>query len=268
LKPGEIKKKIQGIVGRDIFFFENLDSTNTTALDLSEKVPDGAVILADSQNKGRGRLGRIWLSPPGVNIYMSVILRPKIRAQDSSLITLMSAVACATALRNATGMRVTTKWPNDLMINDKKVGGILIEIKSQKKTITSAIVGIGINVNSDVSEFPGDFKQRATSLKNEAGVSFPREHIVANILNEMDRWYKILVIFNKETILQAWKNLTSTIGREVMIVTPHETITGLAESINSQGMLLVRLRSGELKRINSGDLTALKSIDDNSGRHR
>ena len=254
----EIKTKIHGIIGREIHFFETVSSTNTIALELAEKAPEGTVFLADSQDKGRGRLGRIWISPSGVNIYMSIILRPQIRPKDSSLITIMSAVACATALRNVTGVKVTTKWPNDLMIDNKKVGGILTELKTQQQKITSAIVGIGINVNIDVREFPEDMKQRATSLKNESGVSYSRESIVAEILNEMDRWYKTMTTLEKEAIVQAWKNLTSTLGRKVVVITPHETLTGTAESIDNDGMLIVRLPSGQSKRINSGDLKILQ----------
>jgi len=254
----EIKTKIHGIIGREILFFETVSSTNTVALELAEKASEGTVVLADSQDKGRGRLGRTWISPSGVNIYMSIILRPQLKPKDGSLITIMSAVACAEAIRNVTGVKITTKWPNDLMINNKKVGGILTELKTQQQKITSAIVGIGINVNTDVRAFPVDMKQRATSLKNEAGVSYSREPIVAEILNEMDRWYKTLTTLEKEAILQAWKNLTSTLGRKVMIITPQETITGTAEAIDNEGMLLVRLPSGKSKRINSGDLKILK----------
>jgi BirA family biotin operon repressor/biotin-[acetyl-CoA-carboxylase] ligase len=254
----EIKTKIHGIIGREILFFETVSSTNTVALELAEKATEGTVVLADSQDKGRGRLGRIWISPSGVNIYMSIILRPQIKPKDGSLITIMSAVACAEAIRNVTGVKITTKWPNDLMIKNKKVGGILTELKTQQQKITSAIVGIGINVNTDVREFPVDMKQRATSLKNEAGVSYSREPIVAEILNEMDRWYKTLTTLEKEAILQAWKNLTSTLGRKVKIITPQETITGTAEAIDNEGMLIVRLPSGKSKRINSGDLKILK----------
>jgi len=254
----EIKTKIHGIIGREILFFETVSSTNTVALELAEKATEGTVVLADSQDKGRGRLGRTWISPSGVNIYMSIILRPQIKPKDGSLITIMSAVACAEAIRNVTGVKITTKWPNDLMINNKKVGGILTEIKTQQQKITSAIVGIGINVNIDVREFPEEMKQTATSLKNEAGVSYSREPIVAEILNEMDRWYKTLTTLEKEAILQAWKNLTSTLGRKVMIITPQETLTGTAEAIDNEGMLIVRLPSGKSKRINSGDLKILQ----------
>lgn len=254
----EIKTNIHGIIGREIHFFEIVSSTNTIALELAEKAPEGTVFLADCQEKGRGRLGRTWISPSGVNIYMSIILRPQIRPKDSSLITIMSAVACAIALRNVTGFNVTTKWPNDLMIDNKKVGGILTELKTKQQKITSAIVGIGINVNIDVHEFPEDMKQRATSLKNESGVSHPREPIVAEILNEMDRWYKTMTPLEKESIVQAWKSLTSTLGKKVVVVTPHETLTGTAESIDIDGMLILRLPSGKLKRINSGDLRVLQ----------
>ncbi len=253
-----IKTKIHGIIGREILFFENVSSTNTIALELAGKVSEGTVVLADSQDKGRGRLGRIWISPSGVNIYMSVILRPQMSPKDSSLITIMSSVACATALRNVTGIMVTTKWPNDLMIDNEKVGGILTELKTKKQKITSAIVGIGINVNVEVREFPEDIKNKATSLKNKVGVSYSRELIVAEILNEMDKWYKTLKIMEKETIVGAWKNLTSTLGKKVKITTPYETLSGIAESIDNQGRLILRLPSGESKRINSGDLTILR----------
>ena len=254
----EIKTKIHGIIGREIHFFETASSTNTIALEFAEKALEGTVFLADCQDKGRGRLGRIWISPSGVNIYMSIILRPQIRPKDSSLITLMSAVACATALRNVTGVKVTTKWPNDLMIDNKKVGGILTELKTKQQKITSAIVGIGINVNVDVREFPKDMKQKATSLKNESGISYAREPIVAEILNEMDRWYKTMKTLEKEVIIQAWKNLTSTLGRKVVVITPQETLTGTAETIDNDGMLILRLPSGKSKRINSGDLKILQ----------
>lgn len=254
----EIKAKIQGNIGREILFYEAVTSTNTIALELAEKAAEGTVVIADSQDKGRGRLGRVWISPPGVNIYMSVVLMPRLRPRDVSLITVMSAVACTSALRNITGLEVTIKWPNDLMIQNRKLGGILTEFKTKKHKITSVIVGIGINVNIDVHKFPKDIKYKVTSLKQEGGVSYSRALLVAEILNEMDKWYKGLTILGKEHVLDAWKNLTSTLGRRVIIVTPHETLTGTAESIDNEGMLIVRLTSGKIKRIRSGDLTILR----------
>lgn len=254
----DIKAKVHGVIGKEILFYETVGSTNTIAFGLAEKASEGTVVLADSQDKGRGKLGRTWISPPGVNIYMSIILKPRMKTKDVSLITIMSTVACASALRKVTGIKVTIKWPNDLMINNKKVGGILTELKAQRQHIISAIVGIGINVNIDVHDFPDDVKNIAISLKNEAGLSFSRELIIAEILNEMDRWYKELTMLKKETILETWKNLSSTLGMKVIITSAHETLTGTAESIDIEGMLILRLPSGKSKRISSGDLTILR----------
>jgi BirA family biotin operon repressor/biotin-[acetyl-CoA-carboxylase] ligase len=258
VKISEIKAEIKGGIGKEIFFYETVDSTNTVALDLAEKTIEGAVIIADSQQKGRGRLGRKWESPPGVNIYMSIVLIPKIESKDATLITIMASVACATALRSITGLHVAIKWPNDLMVSDKKIGGILTELKTDRGRIISAIVGIGINVNAGIDTYPADVQEIATSLKNETGISYSREIVISEILNEMDYWYKILNRMGKGIILLEWQKLTSTLGREVKVIVGKETFTGLAESIDSEGMLILRLPSGILKKISSGDLTILK----------
>ena len=254
----DIKAGIKGGIGREIFFYETVGSTNTIASDLAEKTIEGAVVIADSQQKGRGRLGRKWESPPGVNIYMSIILRPKIEPKEATLITIMAAVACATALRRVTGLHVTIKWPNDLMVSDKKIGGILSELKTDHGRIISAIVGIGMNVNVGIDAYPADVQEIATSVKNETGMSYSREVVISEILNEIDYWYKILNGMGKGILLLEWQKLTSTLGREVKVTVGKETFTGLAESIDSEGMLILRLPSGMLKKINSGDLTILK----------
>jgi len=254
----DIKAEIKGSIGREIFFYETVGSTNTIASDLAEKTIEGAVVIADSQQKGRGRLGRKWESPPGVNIYMSIILRPKIESKEATLITIMAAVACATALRRVTGLHVTIKWPNDLMVSDKKIGGILSELKTDHGRIISAIVGIGMNVNVGIDAYPADVQEIATSVKNETGMSYSREVVISEILNEIDYWYKILNGMGKGILLLEWQKLTSTLGREVKVTVGKETFTGLAESIDSEGMLILRLPSGMLKKINSGDLTILK----------
>jgi len=254
----DIKAEIKGGIGREIFFYETVGSTNTVASDLAEKTIEGAVVIADSQQKGRGRLGRKWESPPGVNIYMSIILRPKIESKEATLITIMAAVACATALRRVTGLHVTIKWPNDLMVSDKKIGGILSELKTDHGRIISAIVGIGMNVNVGIDAYPADVQEIATSVKNETGMSYSREVVISEILNEIDYWYKILNGMGKGILLLEWQKLTSTLGREVKVTVGKETFTGLAESIDSEGMLILRLPSGMLKKINSGDLTILR----------
>jgi len=254
----DIKAETKGVIGREIFFYETVGSRNTIASDLAGKTIEGAVVIADSQQKGRGRLGRKWESPPGVNIYISIILKPAIESKDATLITVMAVVACATALRRVTGLHVTIKWPNDLMVSDKKIGGILTELKTDHSRIISAIVGIGINVNVDIDAYPAGVKEIATSVKNETGISYSREVVISEILNEIDYWYKILNRLGRGILLLEWQKLTSTLGREVKVIVGKETFTGLAESVDSEGMLILRLPSGMLKKISSGDLTILR----------
>lgn len=255
----DIKARIKGDIGREIFFYKTVGSTNTIAAGLAEKgAAEGLVVLAESQEKGRGRLGRSWVSPPGVNIYMSIILRPKIEPKDATIITIMAAVGCTIALRRITDINVTIKWPNDLVISGKKLGGILTEMKTDPVGKISAIIGIGINVNADTDVFPPDVRKIATSVKNETGISYSRTEIIAEILNEIDKWYRILKGRGKKLLLSEWQRLTSTLGREVNVTVGKETFTGLAESLNDKGMLILRLPSGELKRISAGDLTILR----------
>ena len=254
----EIKSKVTGCIGREIFFYDTVDSTNTIASEIAEKTVEGAVVLADSQGKGRGRLGRGWVSPPGVNIYMSIVLKPDIRPRDATLITIMSSVACATALRKITGLDVAIKWPNDLTVKKKKMCGILTDLKTEQNKIIFAVLGIGINVNADIDRFPDEVKPIATSLKNETGILYSRTEIAAEILNEIDSWYKTLKTMDRDTLLSAWRRLSSMLGREVMAVTGQGTFTGLARDIDSEGMLIMELPSGETKRISSGDVTVVR----------
>lgn len=266
MRIDEIKKRIKGELGRALLFYEKLDSTNSAAMGLAEKEGEGLVILADSQEKGRGRLGRVWISPPGVNVYMSVVLKPEANHGDATLITLFSAVACATALRNVTGLDVRIKWPNDLTVSDKKLGGILTELRVCRNKIALAVVGIGINVNIDINAFPEELREIATSVVNETGRTYSRENVVAELLNEMSRWYSVFRKTDREAILSEWLRLNSTLGRKVMVISGHDTYEGFAESIDDEGMLVLRLHSGELKKINSGDVRILRNAD--SSGHR
>jgi BirA family transcriptional regulator, biotin operon repressor / biotin---[acetyl-CoA-carboxylase] ligase len=254
----DIKARVKGIIGREIFFYETVGSTNTIAAELSEKTSEGAVVLADSQERGRGRLGRTWISPAGVNIHISVILRPKIELRDATLITIMAAVACATALRKATGLDVSIKWPNDLTVSGRKLGGILTDLRTERGTIVAAIVGIGINVNSNTDAFPVEVNKIATSVKKETGKPFSREEITVAVLDEMNKWYTILQGGDNNMLLSAWKRLTSTLGKKVVAIVGEETLNGVAEAVDDEGRLLLRLPSGEIKRISSGDLTVLR----------
>lgn len=253
-----IHSGIKGDIGRKIFFYDTVGSTNTVALELAGGTEEGAVVIAESQEKGRGRLGRSWVSPPGVNIYLSILLYPRVEHEHATLITLLSAVACTHALRKTTGLTVSVKWPNDLVVSDRKLGGILTETKITRKHGILAVIGVGINVNMESHDVPDYIRTTATSVKNETGRSTMREPIVSEILNETDRWYKVMQAGRVTEIISEWQHLTSTLGRQVLVTTGEGTYTGLAEAIDDRGLLLVRLPSGETKTISSGDLAVLK----------
>ena len=264
----ELKILVKGDFGKEIIFHESLDSTNTLAMELAEKgVSHGTVVIADRQLKGKGRLGRTWFSPPKGNIYMSVIVRPEIEPKDATLLTIMSAISCARAVRNSTGIEVKIKWPNDLMVSERKLGGILTEMKSDQDRIVFAVIGIGINVNASLDAFPSDVRAAAASvieeLRKGKGIKgdspeISRTLIIAAILNELERWFKVLIKGGRIQLINEWKKLSSTLGRKVKIVSGKDTFSGIAEDIDEEGMLILRLPSGGLKKISAGDVIMLR----------
>lgn len=273
----ELKILVKGDFGREIIFHESIDSTNTLAMELAEKgVPHGTVIIADRQLKGKGRLGRTWFSPPKGNIYMSVIVRPEIEPKDATLLTIMSAISCARAVRNSTGIEAKIKWPNDLMVSERKLGGILTEMKSDQDRIVFAVIGIGINVNVRLDMFPNDVRAVAASVIEElgrkettplrpplarvgwGGEKISRTLIIAAILNELERWFKVLIKGSRIQLINEWRKLSSTLGRKVKVVSGKDSFTGIAEDIDDEGMLILRLPSGGLKKMSAGDVIMLR----------
>jgi BirA family biotin operon repressor/biotin-[acetyl-CoA-carboxylase] ligase len=244
---------------KKVICYESVDSTNEFALALSQKSPESrTVIIADTQAKGRGRLGRVWVSPPGRNIYMSAVLVPEIEPRDATFLTVAAALACASALRNKTDLIANIKWPNDLMARGKKIGGILTELRSGYEKINFAVVGIGINVNSGDEDFPKELGNVATSVKEETGEYYSRSGIISEVLNELEQWYEKLMNEGKFPLLEEWRKLSSTIGGRVKIALSTEVLSGLAEDIDEEGMLVLKLASGERRRISAGDLTELR----------
>ncbi|MGD0883923.1 MAG: biotin--[acetyl-CoA-carboxylase] ligase [Thermodesulfovibrionales bacterium] len=245
--------------GRHLISLATVASTNTFTMELADKgAADGTVVIADAQTRGKGRLGRTWISPPGVNIYMSVLLRPVMLLKDGTLLTIMAAVACCRALRDASGLPVAIRWPNDLMVADKKIGGILTETKSRGKRIFFAVIGIGINVNSAREDFPPDVRETATSIKIETEAEHPRPTLIACMLDEIELWYGILFERGRKPLLDEWRKLTSTLGRDVKVTVGKKTSAGVAEDIDDEGMLLLKLPTGRVMRITAGDLMILR----------
>lgn len=263
LSIGEIRKSLSvhsTTIGKEIIFFETVGSTNTAAMEFAAKgYPDGTVVIADAQTRGKGRLGRTWVSPPGRNLYMSIILKPEIPPRDATVLTLMSAVACTSAIKKLTLVPVSIKWPNDLIVRNKKLGGILTEIRADMDRIITAIIGIGININLETEDMPDDIKTLATSIKLETGESHSRTIFAVEILKEIDKWYDTLIKLGKKTIIEEWLQLSSTIGQTVKVTTGDAVITGIAEGIDSEGVLILKLPDASLKKISAGDLTILRT---------
>ncbi len=246
-------------IGSDLVFYKTLSSTNITATELALKgYSEGTVIIADEQTDGKGRLGRRWISPAGKNLYISVILTPPISPRDATILTILSAVACCIALKKLLPIPISIKWPNDLIVNDKKIGGILTEIKADIDKIFLAIIGIGININLDLEDLPDDIRETATSIKILTGEHFCRTTVVIEILREIQRWYDILLSNGKTDLLLQWQLHTSTIGRRVRVKIGNDVFKGVAETIDSEGLLILRLPDNSFMKVNAGDITMLR----------
>ena len=196
------------IIGRNMECYQNLASTNARAKEMAlADAPEGTVIIAEEQSRGRGRLGRNWVSPAGKGVWMSVILKPRLSPEKAPRITIMTAVALVRALKQAAELETGIKWPNDIVCNGKKLCGILTEIHAQPDIINYAVVGIGINVNLSVRDFPEDIRNIATSIKIEKGREFRRSDILQAVLENMEDMY--LNYFdddNFERLLQEYRD--------------------------------------------------------------
>ena len=242
--------------GNYIHFLSSVTSTNDTAMEFAEKgCPEGTVVVADTQTRGRGRAGRLWHSPKGVNLYFTVILRPGMKLKDAPLITLMAAAASVQAIRKLTAVKAAIKWPNDVLVNGKKLGGILTETKVRGEYIDVAVLGIGLNVNLDVSILPDELKLLATSLFCETGRQISRFWLLDKILNSLEKWYKILLSQkHSHVIIQSWKSLNITLGRQVRVETRDKTFTGKAVDIGHTGELIVQTDEGNVVKVVAGDV--------------
>jgi len=246
-------------VGTEIVIYDEVESTNNIAYELIKKgYPSGTVVIADRQTKGKGRLGRKWISPEGKNLYMSIAIKPNITPKYATLITLTSAVACTTALRRYSEIPVIIKWPNDMLVDQKKVAGILTEMKIEGERIKAVVVGIGINVNMTEDDIPEEIKEIATSLRICKGEEFSRVMLASEIIKEFDKWYQLLEKKNRKTIIDRWMQLSGTIGKQVKIVLTDREIRAVAEAIDEEGRLIVRLPDGTYEKISAGDVTLLR----------
>jgi len=247
------------VIGREIQVFEETTSTNDLMARLARGgVKEGVVIFAESQSKGRGRLGRRWISPARKGLWFSVLLRPNIQPQAATQLTIASATALARAITLQTGIVPEIKWPNDILIRGKKIAGILTEMSAELDHLKEVILGIGIDVNLEANEFPAALRKTATSIRIESGQMVDRAGLAVAILRELDRDYERIKRGEFDIIAEQWQEHCSTIGAQVSIRVGDRVARGRAESLDADGALLLRGQHGHLERIIGGDVTMEK----------
>jgi BirA family biotin operon repressor/biotin-[acetyl-CoA-carboxylase] ligase len=245
------------IIGRDIRVFEETTSTNDVVEKLArDGVKEGVVVFAESQTKGRGRLGRKWMSPTHKGLWFSILLRPKLSPQETTQLTVASATALRRAIKNVTGVSADIKWPNDLLIGGKKVVGILTEMSAEADRVRHVILGIGVDVNQE--EFPAELRAIATSLKNESGGKICRAELAVEILRELDFDYARICGGKFSAVADEWETGCATLGKKVSVQMGARLICGVAEALDDDGALLVRTEHGHLERVIGGDVTLEK----------
>jgi len=241
-------------IGRTIHYRDSLESTNELAFQLAlEGAAHGEVVLADQQTRGKGRRGRSWVSPPGKNLYCSVILRPELIPQRAPELTLVAAVAVAAALREF-GAEAQIKWPNDLLLNGRKVAGILTELSAEQDRIHFAVLGIGVNLNGEPSEFPEELRTTATSVRHELGTPVVRAAFAAAMWAHLEEWLRRHGERGFGPVRDAWKEISATLGKKVLVKSERIELQGVAEDIDETGALLVRTAPGIVERVVAGDL--------------
>jgi len=243
-------------LGKTFYHFYSVDSTNAFAMRLlshGRSVPDGTLILAEAQTAGRGRMGRTWHSEPEAGLYLSLVLRPDISPTFAALITLGCAVALHNAVERQTGLNADIKWPNDLLVDGKKVAGILAEIQADLDRIHVLVVGVGLNVNHGA--LPQDLAERATSLKLVSGHPHSRLDILLDFLEQFEALIDRFHAEGPEVIVAEWTRHSSfAFGRRVQIVDGSRTVEGVTKGLNPFGALRVETQEGQIQELYSGEV--------------
>lgn len=245
------------LFGCNFCYIPETQSTNDEAWKMGVAgTPEGSVVFADSQSRGRGRHQRSWHSPPGVNIYTSVVLRPKIEPDESSRIPIMAGVAVAEVLKTYSRLQVELKWPNDVLLNNKKICGILSQARLSEGKVDFIVLGIGINVNTE--QFPDEICESATSLVIETGRKISRQDLLISLYENLEKWYKKLLQTGFEPVKQKWLELTPMIGHTVEVMFHGEKIEGKAQDLDSDGSLILVTEGNKKIKVSAGDATIIK----------
>ncbi len=259
LVPAEIASGLSTRrIGRRLICFRETESTNMVAFRLAEEgAEEGTVVVAEAQHLGKGRLGRRWVSPPGVNLYCSLILRPPILPAQAAQLTFLSAVAVARAIAETTPLQPDIKWPNDVLVGEGKVAGLLNEMSAETEKVNFIVLGIGVNINMRRDQFPADLRHPATSLALETGREVNRLEFTRALLTALDGSYDAFLTRGYESIREEWLSRCTMNGREVRVTFQNSSQAGMVIGIDEDGALLLRLHDGRVERVLAGDVTIL-----------
>jgi BirA family biotin operon repressor/biotin-[acetyl-CoA-carboxylase] ligase len=255
LTPDMLRLRLKGsLFGKSIHHFFKTDSTNRVALELGHAgEPEGAVVLAEEQTAGRGRVGRKWHSERAAGIYVTLLLRPRLAPVQAPLLTMMAGLSAHSAVQAVTGLTVDLKWPNDLLIGGKKAGGILTEMHAEPGQIRFVIVGIGLNVNQE--KFPGELANLATSLRIETGKQQPRMELLVRLLREFESDYNRLLREGVASVVERFQAISSYAnGKRVRVSNGTESYIGTTAGLGPEGLLHVRRDDGQMVTVITGDV--------------
>ena len=266
--PSSMRRKINGLLkteslGKVIHYFDEIGSTNDALFELALKgASEGTTVIADSQTHGKGRLGRTWVSPGGHNLYLSVLLRPGIRASEAALLTLVASIAVHECLKKTGIQNGAIKWPNDILIDKKKIAGVLTEMEPKGDRADFVVVGIGVNVNmsrAQINKEMGDFARHVTSVSENLSREVDRAKLADDLLFELEELYSAMKTRGKAVILKEWTKRWCGLNQSVRVsIEGGEVFTGRAQGIDENGHLLVKRESGETACVVSGDITIIQ----------
>lgn len=242
-------------IGRNYNYFSTIDSTSTKAKDLASKnYPEGTTIISELQTCGRGRMGRTWVSPSGKGLFFSIILRPNVDPYSVGILTFVAAAAIHKSLKSF-NIDTTIKWPNDIYLDNKKVCGILTELNCELSSVNYVVLGIGLNVNTTLEDYPSDIQTVATSLKIHCGQNISRQLLLASILNNFEDLYEKYKNNDITEALSICRNYSNVIGKEIYLINKNSHEKVLAKNINDDGSLLVIDANNKERTIYSGEIS-------------
>jgi len=261
LNPDEVRHGLESArLGNRIHYFAEIDSTNRFAFKRAQEGgEEGEVVIAESQRQGKGRMGRSWFSPPFLNLYLSIILKPKLPPAKTPQITLMAAVALAETVQSFLKAPPSIKWPNDILVGRKKLAGILTESSCETNRVHFVVVGIGVNLNSAAELFPDEIRDRATSLLTLVGKPIDRTAFARQLIQALDRCYGELEHNGFPGIARRWESFFDLRDRKVRVEMADQSLSGIARGIDADGALMLEEDGGALQKVIAGEVIPVES---------